>query len=237
MRQPLSRQAELGLRQYILENGLRPGDPLPPEAELAGLLDMGKTSIREGVRRLETLGIVNVKHGQGLFVGGFSFAPLIDLLPYSLAYDTVPFRDLLQARRALEEGLVVEASKRLSEANLVALEAIVDQMAHRAGPHGTIPADLDRAFHHQLFEPLGNAFVTQLIDVFWQIFDRASAQLPQQRDHHTAEEHAQILRAIRSGDPTAMTRAVAHHFADIEKVLEEMAASGTEPRHATRGTL
>lgn len=228
-RRPLSRQAELSLRQYILDEGLAPGDPLPSESELADRLDMGKTSLREGVRRLETLGIVDVRHGRGLFVGRFSFAPLIEQLPYSLAMDSAPFRDLLQARRALEEGLVVQASRRLTEDDLARLDDLVEQMAD-LGPDGMVRPEIDRAFHHALFAPLGNQFVSQLQEVFWQIFSRAVADVPPRPDLHTVADHARIVDAIRSGDALRMTEAVAAHFADIEQVVDGMVVTADSAR-------
>ncbi|MGP7959499.1 FadR/GntR family transcriptional regulator [Sanguibacter sp. A247] len=232
-RKPLSRQAELSLRQYILDEGLAPGDALPSEAELAERLNMGKTSLREGVRRLETLGIVDVRHGRGLFVGRFSFAPLIEQLPYSLAMDSAPFRDLLQARRALEEGLVVQASRSLTETDLAHLDSLVEQMAD-LGPGGMVRPEVDREFHHALFAPLGNQFVSQLQEVFWQIFARAMAHVPPRPDLHTVADHARIVEAIRSGDPLLMTAAVAAHFADIEQVVADMVVTADSTRRHTQ---
>lgn len=227
MRAPLSRQADLSLRQYILDQGLGPGDALPSEGELATRLEMGKTSIREGIRRLETLGIVEVRHGRGLFVGRFSFAPLIEQLPYSLAMDSVPFRDLLQVRRALEEGLVVQAAARLTEADLSTLDDLVAQM--RTGSQdGRVPPDVDRAFHLALFAPLGNRFVSELQEVFWDIFHRAVEHVPARPGLHTADDHANIVTAIRSGDALRMTRAIADHFADIEAVVEDLVVGAAQ---------
>jgi DNA-binding FadR family transcriptional regulator len=235
VRQPLSRQAEARLRQYVIDHGLGPGDPLPSEAELAQLLEMGKTSIREGVRSLETLGVVEVRHGRGIFVGRFSFDPLIDQLPYNLAVNDVPLRELLQVRRALEEGLVVEASKKLSGQHLDALDALVARMRDE-GAHGAVPAEVDRAFHVALFEPLGNRLVMQLIEVFWAAYVKAAEHLhgvhaaARPGGLHTAEAHAAILRAIRSSVPAAMTAAVAEHFSDIQRIAsEELDAPATTP--------
>jgi DNA-binding FadR family transcriptional regulator len=225
MRQPLSRQAVERLRQYVIDHGLGPGDPLPSEAELAELLDMGKTSVREGVRSLETLGVVEVRHGRGIFVGKFSLDPLIDQLPYSLAVNDVPLRELLQVRCALEEGLVVEASKRLSERELAALDALVERMRAESA-RGAVPAEVDRAFHLALFQPLGNRLVLQLIDVFWALFAKAAEHHAPNPGHHTAEGHAAILRAIRSGRPEAMTAAVSEHFGDIQRVADQNPEQG-----------
>jgi DNA-binding FadR family transcriptional regulator len=224
MRALLSHETGEAIRAFIVERGLKPGDALPSEAELAALLDVGKTSVREALRRLEAHGVVQVRRGKGLFVGAFSFGPLIEHLPYGLQTDSVPLRQLLQARRALEEGLVWEVAKVITDADLARLDDLVDQMRARA-KNGRVPADVDQAFHQALFEPLGNPFVLQLIDVFWSIFSRASDHIVLDLRRPTADDHAAIVDALRSGDRTAMSDAVARHFEDLQRSLDADPAS------------
>jgi DNA-binding FadR family transcriptional regulator len=219
MRALLSHETGDAIRAFIVDKRLRPGDPLPSEAELAALLDVGKTSVREALRRLEAHGVVEVRRGKGLFVGSFSFGPLIEQLPYGLQADSVPLLHLLQARRALEEGLITEVAKVVTDDDLKLLDELVDQMRARA-EHGRVPADVDHAFHQALFEPLGNPFVLQLIDVFWTIFSKAADHVVLDLRRPTAEDHAAIVEALRSGDRASMTEAVARHFEDLQRSLE-----------------
>ncbi len=219
MRALLSHETGAAIRAYIVENQLKPGDPLPPEAELAALLDVGKTSVREGLRRLEAHGVVEVRRGKGLYVGTFSFGPLIEQLPYGLQADNVPLRQLLQARRALEEGLISEVAKVITEADLQVLDDLVGKMRVSAD-HGRVPAEVDQAFHQALFAPLDNPFVLQLIDVFWSIFRKAADHIVLDLRRPTAEDHAAIVDALRSGDRAAMTKAVDRHFEDLQRSLD-----------------
>ena len=223
MRALLSHETGDAIRTFIVDRALKPGDALPSEAELATLLDVGKTSVREGLRRLEAHGVVEVRRGKGLFVGTFSFGPLIEQLPYGLQADSVPLRQLLQTRRALEEGLIGEVAKVISEPELAHLDDLVDQMRARAD-HGRVPADVDHAFHQALFAPLGNPFVLQLIDVFWTIFGKAADHVVLDLRRPTAEDHAAIVDALRTGDPSAMTGAVARHFEDLQRSLDTQPA-------------
>ena len=223
MRALLSHETGAAIRAFIIDKRLKPGDPLPSEAELATLLDVGKTSVREGLRRLEAHGVVEVRRGKGLFVGTFSFGPLIEQLPYGLQADTVPLRQLLQTRRALEEGLISEVAKIVTDDDLRRLDELVEQMRANAD-HGRVPAEVDQAFHQALFAPLGNPFVLQLIDVFWSIFRKEAdtvdlGGLVDVR-RPTADDHAAIVDALRSGDRTAMTEAVDRHFEDLQRSLD-----------------
>jgi DNA-binding FadR family transcriptional regulator len=219
MRALLSHETGAAIRAFIVENQLKPGDPLPSEAELATLLDVGKTSVREGLRRLEAHGVVEVRRGKGLFVGTFSFGPLIEQLPYGLQADNVPLRQLLQTRRALEEGLISEVAKVITETDLQLLDDLVNQMRTHAD-HGRVPAEVDQAFHQALFAPLDNPFVLQLIDVFWSIFRKAADHIVLDLRRPTADDHAAIVDALRSGDRAAMTKAVDRHFEDLQRSLD-----------------
>jgi DNA-binding FadR family transcriptional regulator len=219
MRALLSHETGDAIRAYIVEKQLKPGDPLPSEAELATQLDVGKTSVREALRRLEAHGVVEVRRGKGLFVGTFSFGPLIEQLPYGLQADNVPLRQLLQTRRALEEGLISEVAKVITEEDLQLLDDLVGKMRTNAD-HGRVPAEVDQAFHQALFAPLDNPFVLQLIDVFWNIFRKAADHIVLDLRRPTAEDHAAIVDALRSGDRTAMTKAVDRHFEDLQRSLD-----------------
>jgi DNA-binding FadR family transcriptional regulator len=219
MRALLSHETGDAIRAYIVDKQLKPGDALPSEAELATQLDVGKTSVREALRRLEAHGVVEVRRGKGLFVGTFSFGPLIEQLPYGLQADNVPLRQLLQTRRALEEGLISEVAKVITEEDLQLLDDLVAKMRADAD-HGRVPADVDQAFHQALFAPLDNPFVLQLIDVFWNIFRKAADHIVLDLRRPTAEDHAAIVDALRSGDRTAMTKAVDRHFEDLQRSLD-----------------
>ncbi|UQN29228.1 FadR/GntR family transcriptional regulator [Brachybacterium kimchii] len=230
-RLPLSHQAQQAIRQHIVDNGLHPGDPLPSEGEFCQLLGMSKSSVREGIRRLEMLGIVDVRRGRGLYVGAFSLRPVVDALPYQLTVNDTSLREILQVRAAIEEALIVQASKELSEAQLDALDELVAQMREKSMA-GEVPRGFDHTFHLALFEPLRNQMLNQLIETFWEVHARFAAIAPAPINHHAVEDHQEIIDAIRSGDAQRMTRAVAVHFAPIQSNVE---AAPTSPASAPEG--
>lgn len=216
---PLSHQAQQRIRQYIVDRQLRPGDQLPSEGEFCAMLEMSKATVREGIRRLEMLGIVEVRHGRGLSVGVFDLAPVVDALPYQLSVDDTPLREILQVRAAIEEGLIHQASQQLSAYQLDGLDRLVADMREHSEA-GEVPSEVDRAFHLTLFAPLGNGFLDQLIETFWEIYMRFAATVETPINHHAVEDHDEIVAAVRSGDRERMTRAVAVHFAPIRSTVE-----------------
>lgn len=225
MRVPLFRQAQERLRQHILDHGLSPGDPLPSEGELAEQFEVSRASMREATRSLESLGVIESRHGKGLYVGQFSFAPILEQLPYGLLLNDVSFREVLEVRHALEEQLILKASKLLTERDLRDLGEIVQRMRDQQ-VDGRPPPEVDWEFHQRLFTPLGNQLVLDMIDIFWRLYNRIGEQLPGQRPH-AVEVHADIVDALATGDPTAITTAVTRHFVAIEQAVEVHEARST----------
>ena len=85
-----------------MENRLAAGAPLPPEGELAQQLGVSRNSVREGVKALESLGILEMRRGVGVFVKAFSFEPLLANLTYGLGDALTQIADVIAVRRALE---------------------------------------------------------------------------------------------------------------------------------------
>lgn len=230
-RVPLSRQAQESIRAYITERNLRPGDALPSEGQFCELFGMSKASVREGIRSLEMLGIVEVRHGRGLFVGSFTLGPMIDALPYQLRADDTPIREILQVRSALEEGLIAHVGETISEDELDVLDTLVTRM-RETSVDGAVPAEVDRDFHLTLFRPLGNTLLDQLIETFWEIYARFAESEEQPVNEHAVEDHAEIVAALRSQNAARMTRAIAVHFAPIQSTV---AVQDTDVLHQTQG--
>ncbi|NIK54858.1 FadR/GntR family transcriptional regulator [Kribbella shirazensis] len=219
------RVAQERLRQYIDDDGLRPGDPLPSEAKLAENLGISRISLREATRSLQSLGVIEAISGRGLFVSKFSFRPIIDQLPYGLAVGGASLHEVFVVREALEEGLIEMVAKSLGPADLEDLQALVDEMK-RKEEAGESVHEVDKAFHARLYRPLENELVASLIDSFWELFNRLYSSLPGERDPRPARVHQGIVDALRAGE--GMYDAMVNHFSYIRHRLEPLASSPTE---------
>ena len=216
--QPKYREAQQKLRAYIAERGLRAGDQLPPEAELAEVFGIGRLSLREAIKGLETVGVLRTLHGGGTFVEPFSFAPILENLPYAFQLEGRDLMNLLELRAGLEEGLISRASEWIRRRDLEELRGIATAMA----AEDSTPDDraaLDRRFHRRLYEPLDNPLVTQMIDLFWDTFHRLrSATVAEPSSPaELARMHLDIVDAVaaQEGEVSAMTR----HFENIRTRL------------------
>ena len=207
--QPLYQAIQEEIKSYILTHSLEPGDLLPTEGELAERLHVSRTSVREGVKSLEALGILKSRPGYGLFVSEFSFDPIIDNLAYGLHFDVKQLSDILEVRYHIEYGMVERVVEAVTPKQLARLRRLVRQMETVALQRG-YSADLDQQFHRVLYENVDNSVLLKILDVFWAIYREAQERvlMPAPVDPmDTYQRHQDILRALEARDLAAMQAA------------------------------
>lgn len=222
------------IKGLILRSGLKPGDPIPTEAELCQVLGVSRSSVREAVRTLATLDIVEVRHGHGTVVGQMSLAPLVETLVFrgvlSPGADLDALREVVDLRCAFDLALadrVVDAHQGRSNPKL---QMLVDKMMDNAARGEPFLAE-DRQFHSELLAPVGNQLAGQLVAAFWDIH---SAVLPKldlalpADIQITAKAHGDLLTAAQSGDRDGYRRAVVAHYAPLMRMLDTRKKTGGE---------
>ena len=215
--------------ELVVAMDLDPGDPLPPEPELMRTLGVSRNSVREALKGLQALGIVDVRHGYGTYVGT---GALRSLAPGLLFHSRLGVRrdnprallDIVEVRALLESGLIRRAARELNRADLDRLREELDALA-AGGDEGR--AGHDRRFHELLYEPLGNELALQLIALFWDVYRQLEADMAKPRtDHeHVVRQHGQVLDALEAGDPDGAAATIAEHFADITDRIEQWATA------------
>ncbi|GGY65705.1 GntR family transcriptional regulator [Streptomyces olivaceoviridis] len=224
-----ARDLQERIKKLIVDQRLPSGAPLPTEPELMRLLGASRNSVREALKALQAMGIVEIRHGFGTYVGSMSFAPMIE----GLAFRTVAghyrgedsLLQLLELREAVETGLVSRLAGRLPEADLVELDALVERMEREAA-EGTGLGETDRAFHATLYRGLDNVLLGEVLEAFWDAFHRVQRDLVDvpQDPRVTCRQHREILDAVRSGDSLRAERAIRDHFGNIRSRLSPVAA-------------
>ncbi|MFJ8924183.1 FadR/GntR family transcriptional regulator [Streptomyces sp. NPDC102415] len=213
------------IKDFILAEGLRPGDLLPTETELCERLGVSRSSVREAVRTLSTLGIVDVRHGHGTYVGAMSLDALVEMLVFrgvlSPGDDLRALRDVVEIRQVLDHGMAERIVASLAGTSNPGLHALVDEMVAEAAEGRAFP-EQDRAFHTGLLARLDNALVGQLVSAFWEVHTvvvptlglSVAADMDQ-----TARAHGLMLDAAEAGDARAFHAAVTSHYDPIGKAL------------------
>jgi len=208
------------IRQYILDNKLRAGEPLPPEMNLCKQLGVSRTSVREAVKALESVGVLETRRGAGVFVRAFSFDPLIENMSYGLLFELRELADLLEVRRVLEVGMIGTAMQAMSDDQRSQLQQIVARMRAHA-ERGESFMEEDRKFHRCLFANLNNKTLLRLLDTFWLTFRKAAehTDLGNVDPIQTYRDHAAILDAVLSGDIERVRETLEQHYAGIVERL------------------
>ncbi|MFJ3302206.1 FadR/GntR family transcriptional regulator [Streptomyces sp. NPDC086549] len=220
--EPRNSRIQRAVVQLILDRGLPSGAPLPTETELMEDLGVSRNSVREALKALQALDIVEIRHGYGTYVGQASLTPLADGLTFrALARqddDAGALAEVLQVREVLEVELIRRVAATVTEPELDRLESVVTRM-EAAGRAGQPFPELDREFHELLYASLGNALVPQLLGAFWTVFRRVAGARGWTADpapELTARRHRDIVTALRARDAEGAQRAMAVHFRGIE---------------------
>ena len=218
----LARSAQDAIREYILSNRLPPGSELPPETELVKQLGISRNSVREAVKALSALGMIEVRRGSGLFVGDFSLDPLLDSLSYNVWMELDALTDLLQVRRVLEVGMIGQAIHEMRPADHAKLKAVLAQMKTLADRNEEFPEE-DREFHRCLFLCLNNKVLLKLLDTFWLMLRRAieNLEIANVDVMCTYEDHAAIAYAVFTGDIATSQTKLDQHYAGVATRLEK----------------
>jgi DNA-binding FadR family transcriptional regulator len=219
------------LKRYIAENSLRPGDSLPSESELARQLGVGRNSVREAVKSLEALGILEVRVGSGLFVRELSLDPVRNYLAYVTLLDLKRLADVRDIRMYLETGLADRVIERSTDEQLGGLRRTLDEWL-LVSKTGRYAPELDRAFHEGCWKRLDNELLSNILETFWQVQAQAlkRASIPDPADpvaHHRV--HEAIYEAIVAREPEQLRQAIAIHYAGIQA---RVAASARRPGRA-----
>lgn len=206
------------LKDYIAQNKLKPGDRLPTEEALSEQLGVSRTAVREALRGLEALGIVESQHGVGRVVQPFSFAPILQNLSYGFVFHDYNILQVMEIRKALDAYFVQQAMANLTDKDMETLSEIVERMKERTDAGQDMERE-DHRFHELLYRRCDNPLALQLFEITWQV---RNAALDQSRALYemppdTVQEHRAALKAIQQGDLALARQLLIDHHWNIEQ--------------------
>ncbi|MDJ0334320.1 FCD domain-containing protein [Salinibacterium sp. G-O1] len=210
-----------GLREMISSGELAKEQRFPPEPELCERLGVSRGALREALRTLGALGVIEARHGSGTYVSKLDPADIVR--SFSLTVDLLPLEGLLQLfeiRRVLEAHAAAQAAARCTPEESEHLNSLVAQM--EAEPDQRVAADLDRQFHDLICRIAGNPTIASLMDVFrsrssdYNILEGPDGEAAQAASD---SGHRSMASAITSHDPVAAASAAGSHVAQTEHWL------------------
>ena len=219
-RQTVSEIVQNYIRDYIISNKLGPGDQLPPEGEIATTLEVSRVSVREAVKILQALGIVEVRHGNGLFVRGLNFDALLEVLSYSLLFDQSSLKELYQVRQLFEVGMLKDVIENIQEEHIQACHIHLREWEENIA-HGRPFREQDRLFHVTLCQAIGNNILVELENIFWTAYRNAVnttfPDIAQGAYQVTLGNHYKILAAVEARNVELAQQLMTDHFEGIRK--------------------
>ena len=212
----LNEAVQLYVKQYIIEHNLNGGDPLPPENQLAEDLGIGRGSVREAIKALQSLGIVEVRRGHGLFVREYNLDAILENFTFGMRFDPNTLLDLLEARILLERAAIEDTILRIGQEELEQLEEVMASWK-KCVRAGKSYKELDEEFHRILYSPLKNQTLMKLFEVFWIAFENLDVDIIQQSNpEEEFETHQAILNAAKARDTELARQLLVEHFSHLQ---------------------
>ncbi len=224
------------IKTFVQEGKLKSGDRLPPERDLAESFKVSRTSVREAFRALESMGLIEIRPGEGTFVREISVESLIEPLALVILTQREAVGELFEARRLLEPSIAGLAASRATPDEIHEMERILEEQAKEVAA-GRTGLTQDAAFHAAIAASARNRAITRLVHALMDLLTQSreeSLQIPG-RPTRSHQDHLRILGAIRRRDAASAQRAMLDHLVAVEALLsgrrvDEREASPTSKR-------
>ena len=219
------------IKSLIIKQNLKSGDLMPTENELIEQLGVSRSSLREAIKSLEALHILDIRHGVGTFVSESSLVPMIRGLSFhtqlNLHNDHNQLINILDIREILEYGFAPMVLGKISQEQTALLQKSVANMEKNAREQKFSPKD-EYHIHLKLYEPLNNPLLIQYLDAFWQIYQQVEKSLPPPMIITSVEigEKSPTSRYISGDNPIVTPKAKILIKRNVKTVTNSMAIVG-----------
>lgn len=208
------------LLELIRAERLRPGDKLPAERELAATMHVSRPVLREALRALAIMKVVDIRQGAGTFVTALEPQQLVSHLDFVFAKDVVALAQVLETRRIVEVGNVRLAARRISPDQIERLVAIVGDL-RAAVDDADLFSSLDISFHDVVCEAAGNFLLAQFMSIINTLAKVSRERTGAARSfrQRVLRDHQHILEALRNHDPDGAALHMTAHLDHVEAAL------------------
>jgi GntR family transcriptional repressor for pyruvate dehydrogenase complex len=199
------------IQRMIVDGLLKPGDMLPPERVLAETFQVSRSSLRDAIRSLELIGLVEPR---------LTTESLVNPIAAMLVHKREMLLELLELRRMIEPPLAGRAAIEATSEEIAFLEDILARQKAKVD-RGELAVEEDTEFHYAIAEAARNSVVLKVVDVFMDLLreSRERSLQGEGRLQKSFEGHRRILNAIRRHNATAAQIAMRRHIQEIEAVV------------------
>lgn len=206
--------------ERLIIKKLNPGDKLPSERELAETLHVSRSSIRDAIRGLELMGLVEPRQGAGTIVREISAEPPVNPFINALKRRQELVGELLDFRKMLEPPLAARAATHASGEEISEMEEIL-QRQERKQTEDAPAVEEDAEFHYSIALASGNSVVLKVLDILMDLLrdTRERSLQVRGRSQKSLAGHRRILAAIKRHDAEAAKAAMRRHIEDVEEIV------------------
>jgi len=211
------------IQQLVVDGELKPGEKLPPERDLAVIFNVSRTSVREAIKTLAALDLLDIRKGLGVFVKEAMLDTFFTSIADTLVISQAEAHMLFEVRKVLETQAASWAAMRATDEEIEELKALVKEA--RALGNKKIDAELareyDKKFHTAIIRLSHNEVLSKIITGMFDVLDRIrqkTAILPG-RAVQSISDHGAIARAVADRDPEKARKVMYNHIEGVGKTL------------------
>ncbi|MCD6257565.1 FadR family transcriptional regulator [Candidatus Aerophobetes bacterium] len=187
-------------RNALITRTLKPGDKLPTEIELSRRFFVSRNAVREAIKMLVALGVVEIKRGNGTYVAKGISAQIIDPLIFSLLLEGGVPDELLELREMLEIGILEIVLKKVTKKDINKMEKaiqLLEEDCKKGETNREILRKHDLEFHYAFAGATHNPLIIKIAKTIWEMFKASIEKAVYSRPEDTVERHKMILKAIK----------------------------------------
>ncbi|MBP1918061.1 FadR/GntR family transcriptional regulator [Youngiibacter multivorans] len=209
------------IKDMIISGELKKGDRLPPERDLVDTLNVSRTSIREALRALQIIGLVECRQGGGNFIRESFEDNLIEPLSLMFVLQNSRNLELIELRKSIEVQMAALAADKVTDTELGELEGIIKKM--KKNPSEAESVRLDADFHYLIARASGNKLMESILRAVSSLMDtfiketREELLVNPENDEKLVETHEDIAVALRSHDSSKAADAMERHLDFVAK--------------------
>ncbi|MBZ4664853.1 MAG: regulatory protein GntR [Mahella sp.] len=199
------------IEEALISKELKPGDPLPSENEMAKTFGVGKTSVREAIKMLEAMNVVEVKHGNGSFIKQKADVDNINSLIFTLLLEQGSNKEIFELREMFEPAYTVMAMKKATPEDIENIRNAINRLENAVN-QGTQQADDDLAFHYAILESTHNPFVIRIGSTILQLFKASLGTTMKNMPEIAVRDHVRIFNAFCDKNEEELRQAMNDSF-------------------------
>lgn len=199
------------IKEALINKHLKPGDFLPSEAELVKNLGVGKSTVREAVKMLQAMGVVEVRRGQGTVIREHPGEDLINPMIFQMIVQNGTPTDIVDLRMMFEPAYTLMAMERATPEDIANIRATIEQFEAKIHHH-TQQAEDDLAFHYAILKSTHNPFVIKIGETVLQLFKASITRSMHTIPEVALRDHRQIFEAFCAKDAHQLHTAIVRSF-------------------------